>query len=884
MINIVIVGMVIRVGINGFGRIGRVIFRTCIQNKDLEVSAINDPAVDIEYICYLIKFDSTHGKFKNEVSFSDNEICIDDKKIKVFSEKLPSSIPWQSADVQYVVEASGMFTNLEKASGHLTNECVKRVIVTAPTVDVPMLILGVNEEQINAEQKVVSCASSTLYCLAPIIKILEDKYGVAEGFITSIHAMTPSLKPLDGLCLKGKHWRDHRSIHQNIIPAATGACRALGKIIPTLKDKLTGLAFRVPIVNVSVLDITVRLTKDTTIQDIIKCVETESKSTMKNIIKISKDQEVSSDFMGDVNSCIFDANSSLQLNPKFFKLICWYENEYSYACRVVDSIRYFEENHCKLELTAKITFDRIISSNRTIHRKLVPDFNKEYIVSNCCIRSNPKILFSSSKDTGFKAKSPQRQVTFEKASALRNSGSNQLALRKTKQSNDIFKVWDDEVRVPRPLVKENKNSLFQNCVLLGPPCIQNNNYQNTRERLDEVKKEFSKMVNMTENLLKKSHKSKCKINILEEELENEVGKKDTKQEFYNTRLILPTVRKTNPKSNVFQTSISKMMYKGVFKLHNKENDNISVDKNISEFNDSSNAKCKEPTKDHHLESKCNGNKCTNSKTLVKKSLTPSNSESEEKVNSSRANEGLVNQQNQEKSTCNLDTTSKLFDKINPNRTECFGHKADLGSSDIFIENLNKHDLQHDEVKMEVRQKSCSGVILTNRDNKISTKRDLNNSELTVAYIAPEEGKITKRDEIRKKIIDGIVKILIAEALDNKTRSPSLVNTNTTIKVNKSLDIYDKIDSASGTDSENSFQLNEKTSQVIDIKDLTSSAEEMARLDKICRIIEISDEMSDKLFSALDVDANIRKKKWSFKDLCERLKLDEFCDNVFGSQS
>ncbi|XP_045775132.1 uncharacterized protein LOC123874024 [Maniola jurtina] len=880
--------MVVRVGINGFGRIGRVIFRTCFQNKDLEVSAINDPAVDIEYICYLIKFDSTHGKFKSDVSFSDNEICIDDKKIKVFSEKLPSSIPWQSADVHYVVEASGMFTNLEKALGHLANKSVKRVIVTAPTVDVPMLILGVNEEQINADQKVVSCASSTLYCLAPIVKILEDKYGVAEGFITSIHAMTPSLKPLDGLCLKGKHWRDHRSIHQNIIPAATGACRALGKIIPTVKDKLTGLAFRVPIVNVSVLDITVRLTKDTTIQDIIKCIETESKSTMTNIIKISKDQEVSSDFLSDKNSCIFDANSSLQLNPKFFKLICWYENEYSYACRVVDSIKYFEENHCKLALTTKIPFDRIVCSNQTIQRKVVPDFSKEYIVSNCYMPSNPKILFSSSKGTGFKAKSLQRQVTYEKAASLRNSGSNQLALRETKKSNDIFKVWNDEVQVSTPLIKENTNSFFQSCVLLGPTYIQNNNYQDTRERLEEVKKEFSKMVDMTENLLNKPNKNKCKINILKEKLENEVGKENTKQKSYNTRATLPTDGKTD----VPQTSFSNDN-EDLFTTHNKENADISMVKNTSEFYDLSNAECKK--QNQYLESKCNENIiCFSSKTPGKKSLTLSDSEGEEEVDSSRANEELVNQQNLGKTMCNPQTTSKLINNnINPNKTESFDNKADLGSSDILTEKLNQHDFQHDEVKKEISQKNCSDMILTNKDDKISSKRDLNNTELTVTYTKPEsskpeDGKITKRDEKLKKIIEGIMKILIPEALEDKTRSPSLVNTNTTIsngEANKSLDIYDKIDSASGTDSENSFQLNEKTSQVIDIKDLTSSAEEMARLDKICRIIEISDEMSDKLFSALNYnDENIRKKKWSFKDLCERLKLDEFCNNVFGSQN
>ncbi|XP_039756657.1 uncharacterized protein LOC120631241 [Pararge aegeria] len=721
--------MLARIGINGFGRIGRVIFRTCMESKDLEVTAINDPAIDIEYICYLIKFDSTHGKFKSAVTFSDGEISINDKKIKVFCEKLPSNIPWQSADVQYVVEASGMFTNLEKASGHLASGNVKRVIVTAPTVDVPMLLLGVNMEQIHAEHKVISCASSTLYCLAPIVKILEDNYGVSEGFITSIHAMTPSLKPLDGLCLKGKHWRDHRSIHQNIIPAATGACKALGKIIPSVKDKLTGLAFRVPIVNVSVLDITVRLNKNTTMQDIIKCVEMESKLTMRSIIKISKDQEVSSDFLGDENSCILDVNSSLQLNQKFFKLICWYENEYSYACRVVGSIKYSEENRYK------IPFDRIISS------KPIPDFKTEHVISDCHAVKRQKILFSASKKTGILAKSLEQQINIKRPLPHISLGSNQAPLGEIKQCNEIFKVWNDEEPVSRHLLKENKKSLFQSCMTLGGTNAsqsQKNNFAKTKERLDQVKKEFSKMVDMTENLLKKS--------------------------------------------------------------------------------------------------------------------------------------------SQEIIRCN--------DNFEPNY---FSHKTDLGSINP-CKKLIKHDIQHDEERQLNNYSENDRVrINTKEDFEKPAMSDLSDRELKVTYINPESSQLetnksTNKNEIRKKIIEGILKILTADSMEDKM-PPSLVNTDTTIstrEANKSLDIYDKIDSVSATDSENSFQINEKTSQVIDIKDLTSSTEDLDRLDKICRIIEISDEMSDKLFSVLDHnDINTKQKPWSFKDLCERLKLDEFCNSVFG---
>ncbi|XP_023937242.1 uncharacterized protein LOC112045328 [Bicyclus anynana] len=868
MIFFLLLRMVARVGINGFGRIGRVIFRTCMQSKELEVIAINDPAIDVEYICYLIKFDSTHGKFKSAVTFSADEISIDDKTIKVFSEKFPSKIPWHSVNVQYVVEASGMFTSLEKASCHLTSQSIKRVLVTAPTLDIPMLILGVNEEQINAEHKVISCASSTLYCLAPIVKILEDNYGVSEGFITSIHAMTPSLKPLDGLCIKGKHWRDHRSIHQNIIPAATSACKALQIIIPSVKDKLAGLAFRVPIVNVSVLDITVRLTKNTTIQDIIKCVEAESKSTMKNIIKTSKDQQVSSDFMGEENSCILDINSSLQLNPNFFKLICWYENEYSYACRVVGSIIYSEETYKKSVKNTLVNLNYKSISNQSVLKRPTPSFKRVYEICNCCTQKNPKILNTIQK-SGLQTTVLSQQQTYNKhrASPLRTLRSDPLALK----DNGIFKVWNDEKQISKPVIKENRNSFFENCETSGPAYIQNNNYVNNKERLEEVKKEFSKMVEITETLLKKSSQSSREINILEGKIEKEEDMKDTEKIFAKTLVISPTVSKRFPTNGVFQTDIS-TIYKNVFKTQIKENCNILLDINTTELNTTSNADYKKIN--NQLKRTCNA-------------IAPVNLVTHRQLhnldydcNNEKVCDDMATQQN---FRFNLENCSCVT-KENNIRTDSSFNKSDLGNFNL-CKKLCKHDFQKD-LKNLNRAQNCLDIVLKNNSKhcfEITDKSDINRAELIDS--AHENNNFSNRNVIRKTIIQQILKMLTEQSMEETTRSPSLVETSTTISarnINKGLDIYDKIDSASATDSENSFQINEKTSEVIDLTDLTSSVEDLERLDKICRIIEISDEMSDKLFSALNnKNNNTRQTKWSFKDLCERLKLDDFCNNVFG---
>ncbi|CAH2984003.1 unnamed protein product [Chilo suppressalis] len=468
----------IYLGINGFGRIGRVILRACLQKPDFEITAINDPAIDVQYICYLIKYDSTHGKFNGSVSHNKDEIIVNDKRIKIFHEKLPANIPWHAAGVHYVVESSGMFTTMEKASGHLANESVRRVIVTAPSVDVFMLILGVNDDKLHTGQKVISCASSTMYCLAPIVKVLEDSFGVADGFVTSIHAMTPSLKPLDGLCLRGKvkHWRDHRSIHQNIIPAMTGACKALGKIIPKAKDKLCGLAFRVPIVNVSVLDITIRLNSNTTLQQIIQKVDKASNTELKGIIRISADNAVSSDFIGETHSCILDANSSLQLKANFFKLVCWYENEYSYACRVIDTI-IFADNKFSYANTISNISNTEDNAQQTV-----------FCHDESCLKR---------KDRQFVLKKP--------ISSQLCSNTQPLVNKDAKNENELYKIWKDEKSTSKPGLRQNENCFFHSCIAITPRNIEQMDSMKAQDRLELLKKEFSKMVNVTESLLKKSY-------------------------------------------------------------------------------------------------------------------------------------------------------------------------------------------------------------------------------------------------------------------------------------------------------------------------------------------------------------------------------------------
>ncbi|XP_065206349.1 glyceraldehyde-3-phosphate dehydrogenase 2-like [Planococcus citri] len=326
------------IGINGFGRIGRLVLRAVIE-KGGRVCAVNDPFLNVEYMVYLFKHDSTHGHFKGEVKAEGGALVINGCKITVFTEKDPKSIPWGSVGANYVVESTGVFTTIEKASAHIQGGA-KKVIISAPSADAPMYVCGVNLDAYDPSAKVVSNASCTTNCLAPLAKVINDKFGIVEGLMTTVHATTATQKTVDGP--SGKLWRDGRGAAQNIIPASTGAAKAVGKVIPALNGKLTGMAFRVPVPDVSVVDLTCRLEKDATYDEIKKAVKEAAEGPLKGILGYTEEQVVSSDFIGSNLSSVFDAEAGISLNSKFVKLISWYDNEYGYSNRVVDLISYMQ--------------------------------------------------------------------------------------------------------------------------------------------------------------------------------------------------------------------------------------------------------------------------------------------------------------------------------------------------------------------------------------------------------------------------------------------------------------------------------------------------------------------------------------------------------------
>jgi len=325
-----------RVGINGFGRIGRLVFRAAINKGTCEVVAINDPFTPVDYMAYLLKYDSTHGTFSGTVSHKDGKLIVNGKTISVFNEKSPDQIPWKTADAKYIVESTGVFTTLEKAGAHNKDDPSRKVIISAPSADAPMFVVGVNHEKYDKSLRVVSNASCTTNCLAPLAKVINDKFGIESGLMTTVHAMTATQKVVDGP--SGKNWRDGRGAGQNIIPAATGAAKAVGKVIPELNGKLTGMAFRVPTHNVSVVDLTVNLKTETTYEDIKKAVQDAANGPLKGILAYTDDQVVSGDFNSSTVSSTFDAAAGIALTNKFFKLIAWYDNEFGYSNRVVDLI------------------------------------------------------------------------------------------------------------------------------------------------------------------------------------------------------------------------------------------------------------------------------------------------------------------------------------------------------------------------------------------------------------------------------------------------------------------------------------------------------------------------------------------------------------------
>jgi len=336
--------MTIKVGINGFGRIGRIVLRNAVEHSDVDVVAINDPFIDPKYAVYMFKYDSAHGNFKGEVESVDGNLVVNGKTIKMYQERDPAKIPWAQTGAEYIVESTGVFTTTKTASAHLEGGA-KKVIISAPSADAPMFVMGVNNETYKKDINVLSNASCTTNCLAPLAKVIHDKYGIAEGLMTTVHSFTATQKTVDGP--SSKDWRGGRTASTNIIPSGTGAAKAVGKVIPSLNGKLTGMAFRVPTQNVSVVDLTIRLEKDATYDEIKATVKSASEGQLKGILAYSEDDLVSTDLNGNTNSSIFDAKAGISLNSKFVKLISWYDNEWGYSRRVLDLISYIAKIDAK---------------------------------------------------------------------------------------------------------------------------------------------------------------------------------------------------------------------------------------------------------------------------------------------------------------------------------------------------------------------------------------------------------------------------------------------------------------------------------------------------------------------------------------------------------
>jgi len=327
-----------KIGINGFGRIGRLVLRAAVE-KGAAVVAINDPFIPLDYMVYMFKYDSTHGKFKGEVKEDGKFLYVNGNKITVFNERDPANIDWASAGAEYIVESTGVFTTTDKALAH-TKGGAKKVIISAPSADAPMFVMGVNHEKYDKSHQVVSNASCTTNCLAPLAKVINDNFGIIEGLMTTVHAVTATQKTVDGP--SGKDWRGGRGAAQNIIPSSTGAAKAVGKVIPELNGKLTGMAFRVPTPDVSVVDLTVRIEKEASYEEICAKIKEASEGSMKGILGYTDEDLVSTDFVGDDRSSIFDAKAGIQLSKTFVKLVSWYDNEMGYSNRVIDLITYMQ--------------------------------------------------------------------------------------------------------------------------------------------------------------------------------------------------------------------------------------------------------------------------------------------------------------------------------------------------------------------------------------------------------------------------------------------------------------------------------------------------------------------------------------------------------------
>ena len=327
--------MAIKIGINGFGRIGRLAFRAAIARDNIEIVGIND-LIDVDYMVYMLKYDSTHGAFKGTAEAKDGHLVVNGKSIRVTAEKNPADLKWGAVGADYVVESTGLFTTVDKAKLHL-DAGAKKVIISAPSADAPMFVMGVNNDKYDAAtQHIVSNASCTTNCLAPLAKVVNDNWGIIEGLMTTVHATTATQKTVDGP--SAKDWRGGRGAAQNIIPSSTGAAKAVGKVIPELNGKLTGMSMRVPTPDVSVVDLTCRLAKPAKYEEIKAAMKKASESSLKGIMGYTEDAVVSTDFLGDARTCIFDADAGIALNDTFVKLVAWYDNEWGYSNKLVDLI------------------------------------------------------------------------------------------------------------------------------------------------------------------------------------------------------------------------------------------------------------------------------------------------------------------------------------------------------------------------------------------------------------------------------------------------------------------------------------------------------------------------------------------------------------------
>jgi glyceraldehyde 3-phosphate dehydrogenase len=330
--------MVVKVGINGFGRIGRIVMRNALLHPDIDVVAINDPFIDLTYMVYMFKYDSVHGRFKGKVETKDGKLIIEGKPITVYAEKDPANIGWGAAGAEYIIESTGVFTTIEKASQHLKGGA-KKVIISAPSADAPMYVCGVNLDSYDPKHTVISNASCTTNCLAPLAKAINDKYGIVEGLMTTVHATTATQKTVDGP--SNKDWRGGRGVGPNIIPSSTGAAKAVGKVIPALNGKLTGMAFRVPVADVSVVDLVVRTEKPAKYDDVKATIKAASENgPLKGILAYTEEDVVSTDFVGENASSVFDAKAGIALNDHFIKLVSWYDNEWGYSARCCDLLVY----------------------------------------------------------------------------------------------------------------------------------------------------------------------------------------------------------------------------------------------------------------------------------------------------------------------------------------------------------------------------------------------------------------------------------------------------------------------------------------------------------------------------------------------------------------